>query len=118
VAEFHIHHVGYVSNIETVEAETVDEAIEASQVGAVSLCHQCTDEWDAGGDPDIYEVTDADGKIVWSQPQTEVDRETVLKLLRHHGVTSGRSYTRQELSRYRDELADAVLALLNGKSDG
>ena len=45
-------------------------------------------------------------------PRPVVDREALLRLLKLHGVTSGRSYTRQELSAYRSDLATAILALL------
>lgn len=40
-----------------------------------------------------------------------IDRDALRNLLRIQGVTSGRSYTRHELSRYRDDVTDAVMEL-------
>jgi hypothetical protein len=70
---YHLHHTGYVSHVETVEADTPEAAIDASEEGWVSLCHQCTREWDSAGDPEITSVTDETGEIVW-EPEREPAR--------------------------------------------
>lgn len=62
---YYVHHTGYVSHVEEVEADTPEAALEASEGALVSLCHQCSREWDAGGDPEITAVSDETGETVW-----------------------------------------------------
>jgi hypothetical protein len=112
VPEYNVHHTGYVSHVETVEADSPEEAIAAAQEGWVSLCHQCTREWDSAGDSEVFTVTDAAGETVWEQapaPQPVVDREAVRAVIRTHiSVNFG------TFNGVIDACTDAVLALLNG----
>jgi hypothetical protein len=50
-------------------------------------------------------------------PRPVVDREAVLAILDRVGLTSGRSYTRQEMASYRSDLATAILSLLPTEED-
>jgi hypothetical protein len=122
VAEYNVHHTGYVSHVETVEADSPEEAIELSEVGSVSLCHQCTREWDSAGDPDIFNVTDAAGEVVWEQeaaPQPVFDREALRQLVaycREREVYKGRDNEIGADTAYGDvaDRLDDILALVNG----
>lgn len=118
--EYNVHHTGYVSHVETVEADSPEEAIASSEVGSVSLCHQCSREWDSGGDPEVFTVTDADGETVWEQapaPQPVVDREALVALLVQHKVFTWMPMSTKKLDEGLGDLADAVLALINGTTN-
>jgi hypothetical protein len=86
---YHLHHTGYVSHVETIEAASPEEALAASQGGTVSLCHQCTREWDSAGDPEVLSITDEAGETVWQGEPYETLRarettvDTVLAELAH-----------------------------------
>jgi hypothetical protein len=63
--KYFVHHTGYVSHVEEVEANSPEEAIDASEVGHVQMCSQCSSEWDSAGDPDVFSVSDENGETVW-----------------------------------------------------
>jgi hypothetical protein len=52
-----------------------------------------------------------------SAPRPVVDREAVRGLLkRFHAAPASQSYDRRDLKQFRDDLTDAVLALINGST--
>jgi hypothetical protein len=105
---YNLHHTGYVSRIETIEADNPDAAMDAAQDGNVSLCHQCTREWEPEGDSEITSVTDETGEIVWEpEPARPLPtREQVRDALNSRLSSDSES----EL----DALIDAVMATMNG----
>ena len=107
--EYNVHWTGYVSHVETVEADSAEEAMDAAQEGWVSLCNQCTREWDSAGDPEVFTVTDADGNTAWeANPVRPLPtREQIDKL-----VSDWFRATLQPI--VRDHLADAIEALFTG----
>lgn len=129
--EYNVHHTGYVSHVETVEADSPEQAIELSEVGNVSLCHQCTREWDSAGDVEVFAVTDSSGEYVWEQepaPQPlVVDREALPTADRiaqalferdHEALGSAQTWREvgpRSKATYLSR-ADAVLALLTASA--
>ena len=103
--EYNVHHTGYVSHVETVEASSPEEAIEQSETGSVSLCHQCTQDWDSAGDVEVFSVTDADGETVWS-----VDEAPPLDVTRVQAALedflSMADYDTHKLLKYGEDIED------------
>jgi hypothetical protein len=117
VPEYNVHFTGYVSHVETVEADTPEEAIDAAETGSVQLCHQCTQDWDSAGDVEVLVVSDASGEHVWEQeplaPQPVVDREALRKAITGLFVESDAGQHRLSADD-ASTIAATVVALING----
>lgn len=117
---YYINHIGYVSQVEEVEADSPEAALDASQGAIVQLCNYCNREWDSAGDTEIGSISDENGETVWEAEPPRPPLPTRDQIIAALAGAEGRTLTDkspgylQQIEETFGFRADAVMELLNG----